>query len=212
MEENEWILTVFGVTFHVDLYWILALLYFTCVYDSPLWLLIGPTDGQIRLHLTLAHSIDPFIVTCVWPPDISLAFVHKVKVKQLLLIHLKVRDKHHIMPLLTIPTEITLSDIFLQFAPEQRSPPAGKGSWNNYKIITIAFPSTWEKTFQLAIVCRDCVALQPLNIPPFPRFFLHFDSSGFCWQYQQRLACLIFWYNRVWHNQLRGKVCVIIAG
>lgn len=41
---------------------------------------------------------------------ISLAFAHKVK--QLLLGHLKVGDKHHVGPLLTISTVIILSDIF----------------------------------------------------------------------------------------------------
>lgn len=97
--------------------------------------------------------------------------------------------------ILTISTEITYL-IFLQFALQHRSLPARKGSWNNYNNnngshIRLRKPSSVPLFPQIV----------SFYIPPFTSPST-FDSSGFCWQYQQRLACLIFLYNPLWHNTL----------
>lgn len=135
-----------------------------CFTHSSLWLFI---------HLTLADSIGASIVTsvcvCVCGQDISLAFAHKVKVKQLLLGHLKDKSGLYWQYQQRLPCLI-----FLQFALGQRLP-AGKGSWNNYKII-IAHTSTWENLLAWYCLQRFCRSLASKQ-SSFP-FLPHLSSSS----------------------------------
>lgn len=87
--------------------------------------------------------------------------------------------------------------VFLQFALKHHGLSARKGSWNNYNN---------NNSSHIRLRKSSSVPLFPqivsFYIPPFTSPST-FDSSGFCWQYQQRLACLIFLYNPLWHNAVR---------